>query len=77
MRMKIIEYMTIFEAWKAHRLIEKLTGKTINRDHKMGSVKFEIPEKYYEYIKDMVEFVDIDYDSEHNRNVSRIDFRDD
>lgn len=46
-----IEYASVFESYKAHRLIEKKTGRKIKRDHKLGSLKFQIPDEYYSLIK--------------------------
>jgi hypothetical protein len=38
--------MTVFECHKAHGMIEKLAKKKIKRDHRIGNLKFEIPDEY-------------------------------
>ncbi|MDN5847673.1 MAG: hypothetical protein L0H53_15520 [Candidatus Nitrosocosmicus sp.] len=46
-----IEYDSVFEAAKAHRMLEKLDGIKRERDHVYGRLKFEVSEKQHDFLK--------------------------
>ncbi len=46
-----IDYYSVFEAYKAHRLLEKLDGKPRMRDHVYGKLQFNITRDEYDYLK--------------------------
>ena len=46
-----IEYDSVFEVTKAHRMLEKLDGKKRERDHVYGRLKFEITQEQCDFLK--------------------------
>jgi hypothetical protein len=46
-----IDYYSVFEAYKAHRLLEKLDGISRIRDHVYGKLQFTITRDEYDYLK--------------------------
>ena len=46
-----IEYFSVFEAYKAHRLLEQLDGKSRIRDHVYGKLQFIITRDEYDSLK--------------------------
>jgi G:T-mismatch repair DNA endonuclease (very short patch repair protein) len=46
-----IEYYSVFEAYKAHRLLEELDGKRRIRDHVYGKLQFNITRDEHDYLK--------------------------
>jgi hypothetical protein len=46
-----IEYDSVFEVAKAHRMLEKLDGIKRERDHVYGRLKFEITPEQCESLK--------------------------
>ena len=46
-----IEYLSVFEAYKAHRLLEKLDDKPRIRDHVYGRLQFNITRDEYDHLK--------------------------
>ena len=49
--MKNIEYDSVFEVTKAHRMLEKLDGIKRERDHMYGRLKFEITQEQRDFLK--------------------------
>ena len=49
--MKKIEYDSVFEVTKAHRMLEKLDGIKRERDHAYGQLKFEITQEQFDFLK--------------------------
>jgi hypothetical protein len=49
--MKKIEYDSVFEVAKAHRMLEKLDGIKRERDHVYGRLKFEIIQEQCDFLK--------------------------
>lgn len=46
-----IDYYSVFEAYKAHRLLEELDGIPRIRDHGYGKLQFTITRDEYDYLK--------------------------
>jgi hypothetical protein len=46
-----IEYFSVFEAYKAHRLLEKLDGKPRIRDNVYGKLQYIINRDEHDYLK--------------------------
>jgi hypothetical protein len=46
-----IEYDSVFEVAKAHRMLEKLDGIKRERDHVRGVLKFEVSDKEHDFLK--------------------------
>jgi len=46
-----IDYYSVFEAYKAQRLLEQLDGKPRIRDHVYGKLQFNITRDEYDYLK--------------------------
>ncbi|WP_458745247.1 hypothetical protein [Candidatus Nitrosocosmicus sp. T] len=46
-----IEYYSVFEAYKAHRLLEELERKPRIRDHVYGKLQFNITRGEHDYLK--------------------------
>ena len=49
--MKKIEYDSVFEVAKAHRMLEKLDRIKRERDHVYGRLKFEITQEQFDFLK--------------------------
>jgi hypothetical protein len=49
--MKKIEYDSVFEIAKAHRMPEKLDGIKRERDHVYGRLKFEIIQEQHDFLQ--------------------------
>lgn len=45
-----IEYYSVFEAYKAHRLLEELDGKPRIRDPVYGKLQFNITRDEHDYL---------------------------
>ena len=46
-----IDYYSVFEAYKAQRLLEQLDGKPRIMDHVYGKLQFNITRDEYDYLK--------------------------
>ena len=46
-----IDYYSVFEAYKAHRLLEEFDGVPRIRDHVFGKLQFNITRDEYDYLK--------------------------
>ena len=49
--MKKIEYDSVFQVTKAHRMLEKLDRIKRERDHAYGQLKFEITQEQFDFLK--------------------------
>ena len=62
-----IEYLTIFEAYHANRLLEERRNELFERDHHFGVTRFEVSDEEYKFLKEKgIKFVDIENKCSHD-----------